>query len=129
MYPSAISEKSLERNWRIERVMSNHTKRWKGALFCNSVNSIISSNKFKENNYLKLIISFNISNKTFMQKGTDQRPFNFFSFGTQNQFAYLKVYCIASINWLKIDINWTKKTKKNTISRETFTEAVVQKCS
>ena len=34
-----------------------------------------------------------------MQKGTDQRPFDFFfTFGTQNQFAYLKVYYIASIN-------------------------------
>ena len=72
----------------------------KSALFCNSVNSIISSGKFsfKEKNYLKLIISFNFLNKTFMRKGTDQRPFDFFSFGTQNQFAYLKVYYIASIN-------------------------------
>ena len=45
----------------------------KSALFCNSVNSIISSSKFsfKEKNHLKLIISFNFSNKTFMQKGTD----------------------------------------------------------
>ena len=62
-----------------------------------------------------------------MQKGTDQRPFNFFSFGTQNQFAYLKVYCIASINWLKID-KIQQFNKKKTIARETFTEAVVQKC-
>ena len=72
----------------------------KSALFCNSVKSIISIGKFsfKEKNYLKLIISFDFSNKTFMQKGTDQRSFDFFSFGTQNQFAYLKVYYIASIN-------------------------------
>ena len=71
----------------------------KSALFCNGVKSIISSGKFsfKEKNYLKLIISFDFSNKTFMQKGTDQRSFDFFSFGTQNQFAYLKVYYIASI--------------------------------
>ena len=36
-------------------------------------------------------ISFNLSNKsrkTFMQKGMDQKPFDFFSFGTQNQCAY-----------------------------------------
>ena len=67
---------------------------------------IISSSKFsfKEKNYIKLI-SFNFLNKTFMQKGTDQRSFNFFSFGTQNQFAHLKVYYIASINRLKIDKN------------------------
>ena len=51
------------------------------ALLCNSVNSVISSSKFsfKEKNYLKFIISFNFSNKTFMQKGTDQRPFDCFS--------------------------------------------------
>ena len=53
----------------------------KSALLCNSVNSIISSSKFsfKEKNYIKLIISFNFLNKTFMQKGTDQRSFDFFS--------------------------------------------------
>ena len=51
------------------------------ALYRNSVNSVISSSKygFKEKNYLKLIISFNFSNKTFMQKGTDHRPFDCFS--------------------------------------------------
>ena len=53
----------------------------KSALFCNSINSVISSSKFsfKERNYLKLIISFNFSNKTFIKKGTDQKPFDFFS--------------------------------------------------
>ena len=37
----------------------------KSALFCNSVNSVISSSKFsfKEKNNLKLIISFNFSKK------------------------------------------------------------------
>ena len=44
-----------------------------------------------------------------MQKGTDQRPLDFFSFDTQNQYAYLKVYYIASINRLNIDNNSTKK--------------------
>ena len=48
-----------------------------------------------------------------MQKGTDQRSFNFFSFGTQNQFAHLKVYYIASINRLKIDKNWTIEQEKH----------------
>ena len=45
-----------------------HKKMEKSALFCNSVNSVISSSKFsfKERNYLKLIISFNFSNKTLM---------------------------------------------------------------
>ena len=32
-----------------------------------------------------------------MQKGTDQRPLDFFSFDTQNQYAYLKVYYIAQL--------------------------------
>ena len=72
----------------------------KSAFFYNSVNSIISSSKFsfKEKDYLKLIISFNFSNKTFMQKGQTRGHLIFFSFGTQNQFAYLQVYYIASIN-------------------------------
>ena len=55
----------------------------KSASFYNSVSSIvISSSKFsfKEKNYLKLIISFNFSNKTFMQKGTGQWPFDFLKF-------------------------------------------------
>ena len=62
----------------------------KSALFCNSVSSMISSSKFsfKGKNYLKLIIHFNFSNKTFMQKGTDQRPFDFF------QFWYTKSVCL-----------------------------------
>ena len=62
----------------------------KSALFCNSVNSIISSSKssFKEKNNLKLIISFNFSNKTFMQKCADQRSFDFF------QFWYPKSICL-----------------------------------
>ena len=39
-----------------------------------------------------------------MVKGTEQRPFDFFSFGTQNQFAYfILIYFVASINSLKID--------------------------
>ena len=65
----------------------------KSALFCNSVNSIISSSKFsfEEKNYLKLIISFNFSNKTFMQKSKDQRPFNFF------QFWYPKNLCFCPL--------------------------------
>ena len=72
----------------------------KSALFCNSVNSIISCSKFsfKGKNYLKLTIYFNFSSKIFMQQGTDQRLFDFFQFWYQNQFAYLKVYYIASIN-------------------------------
>ena len=51
---------------------------------------LISSSKFsfKGKNYLKLIIHFNFSNKTFMQKGTDQRPFDFF------QFWYTKSVCL-----------------------------------
>ena len=46
-----------------------HEKMKKSALFSNSVSSVISSSKFsfKERNYLKLIICFNFSNKTFMQ--------------------------------------------------------------
>ena len=63
-----------------------------------------------------------------MQKGTDQRLFGFFTFDTQNQFAYLKVHYIALINWLKIDKNSTF-WQKNSIAREAFTEAVVLKCS
>ena len=83
------------------RKVSNETEESKGlcpaiqkdeksALFCNRVNSIISSSKFsiKGKNYLKLIIYFNFSNKTFMQKGTDQRPFDFF------QFWYTKSVCL-----------------------------------
>ena len=62
----------------------------KSALFCNSVNSMISSSKFtfKGENYLKLIISFIFFNNTFMQKGTDQRPFDFF------QSWYIKSVCL-----------------------------------
>ena len=106
MDASAIPEKRFERNKRIKRLRPTIQKDEKSALLCNSVNSIISSSKFsfKEKNYIKLI-SFNFLNKTSMQKGTDQRSFNFFSFGTQNQFAHLKVYYIASINRLKIDKN------------------------
>ena len=38
------------------------------------------------------MIAFNVSNKsgsTFMEKGMNHRPFDLFSFGTQNQFACL----------------------------------------
>ena len=51
---------------------------------------LISSSKFsfKGKNYLKLIIHFNFSNKTFKRKGTDQRPFDFF------QFWYTKSVCL-----------------------------------
>ena len=73
----------------------------KRALFCNSVNSIISSGKFsfKEKNYLNLIISFNFSNKTFMQKGTDQSPFNFFQFWYPKSICLFKVllYCLNQL--------------------------------
>ena len=81
--------------------VSNETEESKGlrptmqkdeisALFCNSVNSIISISKFsfRGKNYLKLIIYFNFSNKTFMQNGTDQRPFDFF------QSWYTKLVCL-----------------------------------
>ena len=33
--------------------------------------------------------SFEKSRRTFLQKGTDHRSLDFFSFGNQNQFAYL----------------------------------------
>ena len=68
------------------------------ALFCNSVNSIISSSKFsfRGKNYLKLIIYFNFSNKTFMQNGTDQRPFDFFQSGHTKLVCLFKglLYCL-----------------------------------
>ena len=68
-------------------------KKMKKCFAFNSVNSLIPSNKcsFKEKS-LKLIISFNLSNKsrrTFMQKSRDQRSFDISKFGTKNQFAYL----------------------------------------
>ena len=77
-----------------EGLFPTRQKDEESALLFNSVNSIITSSKFsfKEKNYLKLITTFNLSNKSrkaFMQKGTDQRPFDFFSFGTRNQLAYL----------------------------------------
>ena len=123
-----MPEKSFERNRRIKRVMSNHTKRWKSALFCNSINSIISrANLVLKKNYLQLIISFNFSNKACIQKDANRRPFDSFAFDTQNQFAYLKVYYIASINRLKIEKNSTIQ-QKNTTASETFTEAVIQRC-
>ena len=52
-----------------------------------------------------------------MQKGTDHRPFDFFSFGILNQFAYLWDYYVASINWLKIDKNLTIKQNKTKTKR------------
>ena len=117
--------------------VSNETEESKGlcptiqkdesALFCNSVNSIMSSSKFSFKD-LKLI-SFNFSIKNSCKRARTRGHLIFFSFGTQNQFAYLKVYYIAPINWLKI---WTKIeqfNKKRTIARETFTEAVVEMCS
>ena len=70
----------------------------KSALFCNSVTSIISSSKFsfKEKNYLKLITSFNFSNKTFILKCTDQRPFDFFQFWYPKSICLFKglLYCL-----------------------------------
>ena len=77
-----------------EGLFPTRQKDEESALLFNSVNSIITSSKFsfKEKNYLKLITTFNLSNKSrkaFMQKGTDQRSFDFFSFGTRNQLAYL----------------------------------------
>ena len=103
----------------------------KSALFCNSVSSVISSSKFsfKEKNNLKFIISFNFSKKKnhSWKRVRSRGHLIFFSFGTQNQFAYVKVYCTSSINWLKID-KIQQFNKKSTIARETFTEAVVQKC-
>ena len=71
----------------------------KSALFCNSVNSVISSSKFsfKEKNNLKLIISFNFSKKkSFMEKGTEQRPFDFFQFWYPKSICLFKglLYCL-----------------------------------
>ena len=43
---SPKEKNNFERNRRIGRIIFNHRKRWKRALFCNSVNFIIPSNKF-----------------------------------------------------------------------------------
>ena len=90
------------------KIFSNETEESKGlrptiqkdeksALFCNSVNSMISSSKFtfKGENYLKLN-TFRITHSC--KRARTRGHLIFFSFGTQNQFAYLKVYYIASIN-------------------------------
>ena len=75
-----------------------HEKMKKSALFSNSVSSVISSSKFsfKERNYLKLIISFNFSNKTFIKKGTDLRPIDFFQFWYPKSISLFQglLYCV-----------------------------------
>ena len=79
---SAVIEKVSTKTEESKGLRPTIQKDEKSALFCNSVNSVISSSKFsfEEKDYLKRIISFNFSNKKFMQKVTDQRLFDFFPF-------------------------------------------------
>ena len=91
--PLHCLKKGFERNRRIARLFPAIEKGEKSALI--SIVSIqqypVTKFSFKEKR-LNLIISFNFSNKssrTFIQKSTDQRPFHFFRFGTQNRFACL----------------------------------------
>ena len=88
--PLQYLKKVSNRTEESKRLRPTIQKDEKSALFCNSVNSIISSSKFsfKGKNYLKLIIYFNFSNKAFMQKSTDHRLFDFF------QFWYTKSVCL-----------------------------------
>ena len=65
---------------------------------------------------------FNKSHRTFMQKSVDQGPFDFFffNFGTQNQFACLYIYFVASLNLLKIDKKSTIKQKSHYCKRRFY---------
>ena len=108
-------KKSFERIRRTARVIFSHRKRWKKCFVFNSVNSIIPSNKFIFKEKSLKLISFKLSNKshrTFMQKSTDQTPFDFFQIWNPKSICLFITLSCSSINRLKIDKNSTIKQKK-----------------